>query len=42
MLGNVATQVEGPLEFDPVKCRIVNNAEAANLLRYDYREGWSL
>jgi hypothetical protein len=42
MLGNVATQVEGGLEFDPVECKIVGNAEADKLLRCDYREGWSL
>ena len=42
MLGNGATQVEGPLEFDPVECKVVGNAEAANLLRSDYRQGWSL
>ena len=30
------------LEFDPVACKIVNNAEADALLRPKYREGWSL
>ncbi len=42
MLGNVATQVEGPLEYDPRAMRITNNAEADALLRCDYRQGWSL
>jgi len=42
MLGNVATQFEGVLEFDPLACKIVNNADADKALRYEYREGWSL
>jgi hypothetical protein len=42
MLGNVATRFEGKLEFDPVACKIVNNAEADKLLRLEYRQGWSL
>jgi len=42
MLGNVATQFEGQLEFDPVAMKITNHAEADALLRPEYREGWSL
>ena len=42
MLGNVATQFEGKLEFDPVAMKIINNAEADTLLRSEYRQGWSL
>ena len=42
MLGNVATQFEGALEFDPVACKITNNPEADKLLRPEYRQGWSL
>ena len=42
MLGNVATQFEGRLEFDPVAMKITNHAEADALLRCDYRQGWSL
>lgn len=42
MLGNVATQFDGPLEFDPIKMKIVNNPEADALLRSEYRAGWSL
>jgi len=42
MLGNVATQFEGVLEFDPIAMKIANNQEADALLRYPYRQGWSL
>ena len=42
MLGNVATQVPGPLEYDPSASKIVNNAEADGLLEREYRKGWSL
>ncbi|HNR97976.1 MAG TPA: Gfo/Idh/MocA family oxidoreductase [Planctomycetota bacterium] len=42
MLGNVATQFEEALDFDPIACRIVNNAEADKLLRPEYRAGWTL
>ena len=42
LLGNVATQFEGILEFDPLACKIVNNPDADKALRYEYREGWSL
>ena len=42
MLGNVATQFEGKLDFDPVAMKIVNNTEADALLRCEYRQGWSL
>lgn len=42
MLGNVATQFEEALDFDPSACRIVNNADADKLLRAEYREGWTL
>ena len=42
MLGNVATQFEGRLDFEPVEMTIVNNAEADALLRCDYRKGWEL
>ncbi len=42
MLGNVATQVEGPIEYDPAAGRIVNNPEADKLLGSQYRKGWSL
>jgi len=42
MLGNVATQFEGTLEFDPVDMKIVNHPEADAALRCECREGWSL
>jgi len=42
MLGNVATQFQGKLEFDPVAMKIAGNAEADALLRCQYRQGWTL
>jgi predicted dehydrogenase len=42
MLGNVATQFESPLEFDPIAMKIVNNPAADALLRSEYRSGWTL
>ncbi len=42
MLGNVATQFESGLEFDPTALKITNNDAADALLRYEYRDGWSL
>ncbi|MHC4178032.1 MAG: hypothetical protein ACYSWU_11030, partial [Planctomycetota bacterium] len=42
MLGNVATQFDGKLEFDSVAMKIINHAEADALLSCEYREGWSL
>ncbi len=42
MLGNVATQCEGSIEFDPVKMKIVNDPAADALLTSEYRTGWEL
>jgi hypothetical protein len=42
MLGNVATQFEGPLQYDPVAGRITNHDEANQALHSEYREGWTL
>ncbi len=42
LLGNVATLVGEPIEFDPSEMKIVNNSEADAALRYEYRQGWSL
>ena len=42
MLGNVATQFDQTLEFDPIAMKIVNHADADGLLRSEYRKGWSL
>jgi len=42
-LANVANQVpDERLEYDPLACRILNNAKADALLRRTYREGWTL
>ena len=42
LLGNVATLVGQPLEFDPAACKIVGNDEADRALRPEHREGWAL
>jgi hypothetical protein len=42
MLANVATQFEEALEYDPAVGEFVDNPAANKLLKYDYREGWSL
>jgi hypothetical protein len=42
MLGNLATQFDEELEYDPLECRIVNNPEADRLLRPERRRGWEL
>jgi predicted dehydrogenase len=42
MLGNVASQVEGPIEYDPLAGKIVNNPGADRLLGSECRKGWSL
>ena len=42
MLGNVATQFDGILDYDPLEGKIVNHPEADKALRSPYREGWSL
>ncbi|MFO7907175.1 MAG: Gfo/Idh/MocA family protein [Planctomycetota bacterium] len=42
MLGNIATRIEGPIEFSPWDMAITNNTKAAGLLKADYREGWRL
>ena len=39
-LGNIASLVNRPLEFDPVAMKIVNDAEANGLLELPYRKGW--
>jgi len=41
-LGNLATQFEGPLEYDPVAGKVVNEPPADKLLHYEYRKGWAL
>jgi hypothetical protein len=42
LLGNVASLVDGPLEFDPVKTKIVNHPQADALLRPEHRTGWTV
>jgi hypothetical protein len=42
MLGNVATQFEGELEYDPAASKFVNHPQADQALAYDYRQGWTL
>ncbi len=42
MLGNVATQFEHAIEYDPVAGRITNNEEADRALHRKYREGWEV
>ena len=42
MLGNIATQFEGELEYDVSSCKIVNHQEANAALRREYRAGWKL
>jgi predicted dehydrogenase len=41
-LANLATLVEGPLDYDTVSGRILNSARADQLLHREYRKGWSL
>lgn len=42
MLGNVATQVEDSLVYDPVEMKVVNSEKANELLSCEYRSGWTL
>jgi len=42
LLGNVATQFKGKLEYDPNQMKIVNNSQADTALKRDYRKNWSL
>ena len=42
LLGNVATQCEGAIEYDPQAGVIVNNESAKRLCKAVYREGWKL
>jgi hypothetical protein len=42
LLGNVASLVGRPLEFDPAACKIVGDDEADPALRPVRREGWEL
>ncbi len=41
-LANLATLVEGPLEYDTVSGRILNSARADALIHREYRKEWNL
>ena len=41
-LANLATLVEGPIEYDTLSGKILNSTPASNLLHREYRQGWSL
>ena len=41
-LVNLATLVEGPIDYDPVRGRILNSTPAQHLLHRDYRKSWVL
>jgi hypothetical protein len=41
-LANLATLVEGPIEYDTVSGRILNSPAASALLHREYRPGWTL
>jgi hypothetical protein len=41
LLGVTAPRVEGKVEYDPVKMRITNNADANKYLKPYIRKGWS-
>jgi predicted dehydrogenase len=42
MLGNITTQVEGPIEYDPLVGRVTNSEAANKLCQANLREGWRL
>lgn len=41
-LANLATLVEGQLEYDPLSGQILNSPPASGLLHREYRRGWKL
>jgi hypothetical protein len=41
-LANLATCVEGPIEYDVLAGKITNNDDAHKLLHREYRKGWAL
>ena len=41
-LTNLATLVEGPVEYDTISGRILNSERADQLLHREYRKGWKL
>jgi hypothetical protein len=42
LLGVIALRVEGKIEYDPIKMRITNNADANKYLTPAVRKGWSI
>jgi len=42
LLGNIASLVGKPFQYDPLAGRIPDNPEADRALRCPYREGWTL
>ncbi len=42
LLGNVATQFDRPIEYDPIAMRCVDDDEATAALRRDHRQGWTI
>ena len=42
LLGNLATQFDRPIEYDPVAMKCVDDNEATAALRRDHREGWKV
>ena len=42
LLGNIATQFDGLLDFDPTAMKNINSADGDALLRCEYRPGWTL
>jgi len=39
---NLSTLVEGPVDYDPLRGRIVNSKQGEQLLHRKYRSGWSI
>ena len=42
LLGNVALLAGKPIEYDPIAGKVVNDADANQLLHREYRPGWTL
>jgi hypothetical protein len=42
LLGNVATQFDRPLTYDPVKMQCIGDDEATAALRREHRAGWEV
>jgi len=41
-LVNLATLVQGPVEYDTLSGRVLNSAPASRLVHREYREGWAI